>query len=50
VIVVQDSAGYHADFQLEKMNAETVIAVLTPLVSPDAGALREGYEYQSVFA
>ncbi|MGY4024341.1 IS1595 family transposase, partial [Aeromonas sobria] len=36
VIVVQDRAGHHADFQLEHMNAETVIAVLKPLVSPDA--------------
>ena len=36
VMVVQDRAGYHADFQLEQMNAEMVIAVLKPLVSPDA--------------
>lgn len=36
VIVVQDRAGYHVDFQLEQMNAETAIVVLQPLVSSDA--------------
>ncbi len=30
VMVVQDRAGHHADFQLEKINAEAVIAVLKP--------------------
>ena len=33
---------HHADFQLEPMNAETVIAVLKPLVSPDAVLCRDG--------
>ncbi len=42
VIVVQDRAGHHADFQLEKINAETVIAVLKPLVSPDAVLCSDG--------
>ncbi|MCE9945813.1 IS1595-like element ISAeme10 family transposase [Aeromonas rivipollensis] len=42
VMVVQDRAGHHADFQLEKMNAETVIAVLTPLVSSDAVLCSDG--------
>ncbi|MGE6136615.1 IS1595-like element ISAs23 family transposase, partial [Aeromonas salmonicida] len=42
VMVVQDRAGHHADFQLEKMNAETVIAVLKPLVSPDAVLCSDG--------
>jgi hypothetical protein len=41
-MVVQDRAGHHADFQLEKMNAETVIAVLKPLVSPDAVLCSDG--------
>ncbi len=36
VMVVQDRAGHHADFQLEQMNAEMAIAVLTPPVSADA--------------
>jgi len=35
-MVVQDRAGHHADFQLEKINTEAVIMVLKPLVSPDA--------------
>jgi len=42
VIVVQDRAGHHADFQLEKINAEGVIAVLKPLVSPDAVLCSDG--------
>ena len=42
VMVVQDRAGHHADFQLDKMNAETVIAVLKPLVSPDAVLCSDG--------
>ncbi|HHQ4552827.1 TPA: IS1595 family transposase, partial [Aeromonas veronii] len=42
VMVVQDRAGHHADFQLEKINAETVIAVLKPLVSPDAVLCSDG--------
>jgi len=41
-MVVQDRAGHHADFQLDKMNAETVIAVLKPLVSPDAVLCSDG--------
>ncbi|CAJ1850242.1 IS1595 family transposase ISAs23 [Aeromonas hydrophila] len=42
VMVVQDRAGHHADFQLEEMNAETVIAVLKPLVSKDAVLCSDG--------
>ena len=42
VMVVQDRAGHHADFQLEKINAEAVIAVLKPLVSPDAVLCSDG--------
>ena len=42
VMVVQDRAGHHADFQLEKINAETVIAVSQPLMSPDAVLCSDG--------
>ncbi|CAJ1906319.1 IS1595 family transposase ISAs23 [Aeromonas jandaei] len=41
-MVVQDRAGHHADFQLEEINAETVIAVLKPLISRDAVLCSDG--------
>lgn len=41
-MVVQDWAGHHADFQLEKINADAVSAVLKPLVSPDAVQCSDG--------
>ena len=36
VMVVQDRAGHLADFQLERLDARTVKAVLQPLIAPDA--------------
>ena len=42
VMVVQDRVGHHADFQLEKINALAVIAVLKPLVSKDAVLCSDG--------
>lgn len=42
VMVVQDRAGHHADFQLEKIDAETVITVLKPLVSPERCCIAMG--------
>lgn len=50
VMVVQDRAGHHADFQLEQMNAETVIAVLKPLVSPDAVLCSDGAGVYACFS
>lgn len=42
VMVVQDRAGHLADFQLEKMDAQTVRTVLTPLIAPDAVLCSDG--------
>lgn len=42
VMVVQDRAGHHADFQLEKMDANAVIAALKPLISADAVLCSDG--------
>lgn len=50
VMVVQDRAGHHADFQLEKINAEVVIAVLKPLVSPDAVLCSDGAGVYACFS
>ncbi|TNH93892.1 IS1595 family transposase, partial [Aeromonas jandaei] len=50
VLMVQDRAGHHTDFQLEKMNAETVIAVLKPLVSPDAVLCSDGAGVYACFS
>ena len=44
------SFGHHADFQLEHMNAETVIAVLKPLVSPDAVLCSDGAGVYACFS
>ena len=42
VMVVQDRAGHLADFQLDKMDAQTVRAVLVPLIAPDAMPCSDG--------
>ncbi|QSX28646.1 IS1595 family transposase [Shewanella cyperi] len=42
VMVVQDRAGHHADFQLEKMNARAVAEVLKSLIAPDAVLCSDG--------
>ena len=42
VMVVQDRAAHHAHFQLEKMNANAVIAALKPLISADAVLCSDG--------
>ncbi|BBU03901.1 hypothetical protein WP9W18E04_12400 [Aeromonas veronii] len=49
-MVVQDRAGHHADFQLEKINAEAVIAVLKPLVSPDTVLCSDGVGVYASFS
>lgn len=41
-MVVQDCAGHHADFQLEKMDANAVIAALKPLISADVVLCSDG--------
>jgi hypothetical protein len=42
VMVVQDRAGHLADFQLDKLDAQTVKAVLAPLIAPDAVLCSDG--------
>ncbi len=42
VMVVQDRAGHLADFQLERLNARAVKAVLEPLIAPDAVLCSDG--------
>ncbi|MCC0180071.1 IS1595 family transposase [Aeromonas hydrophila] len=42
VMVVQDRAGHLADFQLERLNARAVKAVLQPLIAPDAVLCSDG--------
>jgi hypothetical protein len=42
VMVVQDRAGHQADFQLERLDAQTVKAVLQPLIAPDAVLCSDG--------
>jgi hypothetical protein len=42
VMVVQGQAGHLADFQLDKMDAQTVRAVLAPLIAPDAVLCNDG--------
>ena len=39
---VQDRAGHQADFQLERLDAQTVKAVLQPLIAPDAVLCSDG--------
>ncbi len=41
-MVVQDRAGHLADFQLERLNARAVKAVLEPLIAPDAVLCSDG--------
>ncbi len=41
-MVVQDRAGHLADFQLERLNARAVKAVLEPLMAPDAILCSDG--------
>ncbi len=42
VMVVQDRAGHQADFQLERLDAQTVKAVLQPFIAPDAVLCSDG--------
>lgn len=42
VMVVQDRASHLADFQLDKMDVQTVKAVLAPLMAPDAVLCSDG--------
>jgi hypothetical protein len=41
-MVVQDRACHLADFQLDKMDVQTVKAVLAPLIAPDAVLCSDG--------
>ncbi|MNR01002.1 ISXO2-like transposase domain protein [compost metagenome] len=48
-MVVQDRAGHLADFQLDKMGARTVRAILMLLIAPDAVLCSDGAEVYASF-
>ncbi len=50
VLVVRDRSGQTADFRLEKLDAPHVIAVLRPLVDPDAILCSDGASIYKTFA
>ncbi|MFM5463941.1 IS1595 family transposase [Aeromonas simiae] len=50
VMVVQDRAGHHADFQLDKLDARTVEAVLAPLIAADAVLCSDGAAVYACFS
>lgn len=50
VLVVRDRTGQTADFRLEKLDAPHVIAVLRPLVDPDAVLCTDGASLYKTFA
>ncbi|MNJ40462.1 ISXO2-like transposase domain protein [compost metagenome] len=49
-MVVQDRAGHLADFQLERLDALTVRAVLKPLITPDAVLCSDGATVYASFS
>lgn len=50
VLVVRDRSGQTADFRLEKLDAPHVIAVLRPLIDPDAILCSDGANVYKTFA
>jgi len=50
VLVVRDRSGQTADFRLEKLDAAHVLAVLRPLVDPDAVLCTDGASVYKTFA
>ena len=50
VLVVRDRSGQIADFRLEKLDASHVIAVLRPLIAPDAILCTDGANVYKTFA
>jgi transposase-like protein len=50
VLVVRDRSGQTADFRLEKLDAPHVIAVLRPLIEPDAILCSDGANVYKTFA
>ena len=50
VLVVRDRSGQTADFRLEKLDAAHVIAVLRPLIEPDAILCSDGANIYKTFA
>lgn len=50
VIVVRDRSGETANFRLEKLDAPHVIAVLRPLIAPDAVLCTDGANVYKTFA
>lgn len=50
VLVVRDRSGQTADFRLERLDASHVIAVLRPLIAPDAILCSDGANLYKTFA
>lgn len=50
VLVVRDRSGQTADFRLEKLDAPHLIAVLRPLIDPDAILCSDGANVYKTFA
>jgi hypothetical protein len=50
VLVVRDRGGHTADFRLDKLDAPHVIAVLRPLIDPDAILCSDGASVYKTFA
>lgn len=50
VLVVRDRGGQTADFRLERLDAPHVIAVLRPLIAPDAILCSDGANVYKTFA
>lgn len=50
VLVVRDRSGQTADFRLEKLDAPHIIAVLRPLIEPDAILCSDGANVYKTFA
>lgn len=50
VLVVRDRSGQTADFRLERLDASHVIAVLRPLIDPDAILCSDGANVYKTFA
>ena len=50
ILVVRDRSGQTADFRLEKLDAPHVIAVLRPLIEPDAILCSDGANIYKTFA
>lgn len=50
VLVIRDRSGQTADFRLEKLDAPHIIAVLRPLIEPDAILCSDGANVYKTFA